>query len=148
MRRDGATGAGGRPPDGRGQSETVGVVLLVAVGIVLAAGVGQLVFGLHIVQAGEQGVGPQVSFAGTVDGDTLTLEHRSGDTIRTRDLTVVGSRNGAYAVDWNVQGIGDEWTAGESLVVSPVDGETVRLVWASSTTDDSTIVLDYGFRAD
>jgi flagellin-like protein len=53
MRQDGAAGAGGRPPDGRGQSETIGVVLLVAVVIVLAAGVGQPVSGPTIAQAGE-----------------------------------------------------------------------------------------------
>ncbi len=53
MRQDGAAGAGGRPPDGRGQSETIGVVLLVAVGIVLAAGVGQPVSGPTIARAGE-----------------------------------------------------------------------------------------------
>ena len=46
-----------------------------------------------------------------------------------------------------MQGIGDERTAGESLI-SPVDGGTIRPACESSTTDDGTIGLNDELRAD
>jgi flagellin-like protein len=130
---------------GRGQSETIGVVLLVALVVVLAAVIGQVVFGLTIVQDGEQEIGPRVSFAETETGGDLVVEHQSGESVTTDQLTVIGSGTGAFTVDWTAQGIGEAWTAGESLTITPQPGETVRIAWESSVTGDSTVILTYEF---
>lgn len=131
--------------DGRGQSETIGV-------IVLAAGVGQLVFGLNIVQGGEQDVGPQISFDTTVESDgNVTIRHSSGNTARTDALSTVGSEAGTLddGSFWADQGVGSEWTASESATLDETDltpGETIRIIWESSTTDDSTVVLTFEYQ--
>jgi flagellin-like protein len=137
---------------GRGQSETIGVVLLVAVVIVLAAGVGQFVFGLDIVQGGEQDIGPQISFDTTVGSDgNVTIRHSSGNTARTDALSIVGSEAGTLDVGsfWTDQGVGSEWTASESITLDGdalTAGETIRIIWESSTTDDSTVILNFEYQ--
>lgn len=145
------TGGSRRSVDGRdgdrGQSETIGVILLVAVVVVLAAGIGQFVFGLNIVQGGEQDIGPRISFETTVEDGDLVIRHSSGETTETDRLTVIGSETGTFDIDWADQDIGEEWTSGEALTITPQDGETVRIVWESSTTDDSTVILTYEFDA-
>jgi flagellin-like protein len=130
----------------RAQSEVIGVILMTAIAVVLAAVIGQYVFGLDIIQGQEQAVGPQVSFDTTVEtnGD-LTIEHVSGDSMDSDELTVVGSESGEIT---GVLNVGDEWTAGESITIPEsdmTDPETIRIVWESSTTDDSTVVFKYEY---
>ncbi len=135
----------------RGQSEVIGAILTVAIVVILGALVGQYVFGLDIIQAGEQNVGPQISFDTTVEGpDALVIEHTSGNSAEVSELSVVGSKSNDFKVDWGTQGVtggdDDEWTASESITIDPDDsGETIRIIWESSTTGDSTVVLKYEY---
>lgn len=129
----------------RGQSEIIGVVLLVAIVVVIAGAVAQFVFGLDIIQGKEQAVGPQISFKTTVDGSQLTIDHQSGNTVETSDLTVVGTETGKFPINWEAEHVGDEWGSGESIEIEPDPGETVRIVWESPTTGDSDVLLRYAF---
>lgn len=137
---------------GRGQSETIGVILLVGVLIVLAAGVGQYVFDLSIVQGGEQDVGPQISFDTTVESDgSVTIRHSSGTTAQVDALSIAGSEAGTLydGSFWTDQGVGSEWTASESITLDGAEltaGETIRIIWGSSTTDDSTVILRFEYQ--
>lgn len=135
----------GEGDGGRGQSEVIGVILLVAIAIVLAAVIGEIVFGLDIVQSGEQNVGPQISFSTETDGGELIIQHESGDKVETGELTVIGSQSGDFNVDWGDQDVNDEWTSGESITIPPNSGETVRIIWESSTSDESTVVFETEF---
>lgn len=134
---------GGGGETERGQSEVIGVILLVAIAIVMGAVAGQFVFGLNIIQGQDQTVGPQVSFSTTADGEILTVEHQSGAVLETSEITVIGTETGAYEVDWSTEEVGDDdkWEAGESITIDREPGETVRVVWESSTTGDSTVIL-------
>jgi flagellin-like protein len=137
--------------ENRSQSEVIGAILMTAIAVVLAAVISQYVFGINIIQSPEQSVGPQISFDTTVEGtdDDLTIRHQSGDRVDTDELTVVRSEQGDLTINWNGPGNpGDEWIASESLTIDSSDlqdGETIRIVWESSTTDDSSVVLKYEY---
>ncbi|WP_254829237.1 type IV pilin [Haloglomus salinum] len=135
----------------RGQSEVIGAILTVAIVVILGALVGQYVFGLDIIQAGEQNVGPQISFDTTVESnDDLTIEHQSGSSAETSELTI-SSDSGTILDSQQLKNkVDEEWTASESITISNTNpnlkpGETVRIIWESSTTGDSTVILKYEY---
>ena len=136
--------------DGRGQSEVIGVILATSIAVVLATVIGQYVFGIDIVQSPEQSVGPQASFDTTVENDDdLTVRHMSGDRVDLNEVAVRGSDHGEFdgSVFDPVGGDG-EWTASESITLDSgrlTPGETIRITWKSSTTDDSTVLLRYEY---
>lgn len=138
--------------ESRGQSEVIGVILMTAIAVVLASVMAQYVLGIDLVQSSEESVGPQISFETTVEDDgDLTIEHQSGDEVDTGELTVTGSEGPNFDVSWQASGNPEtEWTASESIRLGqntrdPIDGETIRIVWESSTTDDSAVVLKYEY---
>jgi flagellin-like protein len=138
---------------GRGQSEVIGTILAVAIVVILGALVGQYVFGLDIIQAGEQNVGPQISFDTTIESNgDLVIRHESGNSAETSELTIIGSDGSIVSKGdstfWTNENVGEEWTASESITIPSselTDGETIRIIWESSTTGDSTVVLKYEY---
>jgi flagellin-like protein len=139
--------------ENRSQSEVIGAILMTAIAVVLAAVISQYVFGINIIQSPEQSVGPQISFDTTVESDgNLTIRHQSGDRVDTTELNVTGSETGDFGVEWG-NTVRDEWTASESITLgadedsdeSPTDSETIRIIWESSTTDDSAVLLKYEY---
>ncbi|MFC6755723.1 MULTISPECIES: type IV pilin N-terminal domain-containing protein [Haloarcula] len=127
-------------------SPVVGVVLLFAISITLAA------VTAGVVVAGDNALvstSPQASFEFTYDAGTtgsadltdsgnsgaLTIAHAGGDTMDASDLEVraqPGGTAGESALGWS-----GEVTAGSSVTVTVDAGATVRLVHAtdgSSTT--------------
>jgi archaeal flagellin N-terminal-like domain len=134
----------------RGQSEVIGVILATSITVVLAAVIGQYVFGIDIIQSPEQSVGPQASFDTTVESDgDLRVRHMSGDRIDLDKVTVTGSEHGDFD-DSVLDPVDDdgEWTASEPITLDSgnlTTGETVRITWQSSSTDDSTVLLEYEY---
>lgn len=132
--------------DRRGQSEVIGTILLVAVAIVMAAGVGQFVLGLDIVTFDRPTVGPQASFGVTEhDGGTLTIEHESGKELDMDEMTVAVGGSEVDEDDVEEEP-GDGWTSGEEFEISGLDpGETVRIIWNASETDDSNVIFEHEY---
>lgn len=130
--------------DERGVTPVVGIILLVAIAIVLAAVVGQYVFGLDLIQSPE--TGPQVSFSSDYaePEERLNLTHESGDALVVNETTVVVS-SGNGSANWTNRGaLGEEITSSESIELSDVQaGETVRIIWESPETGDSYVVLTW-----
>lgn len=116
----------GRRGDGRGVSPVIGVVLMVAVTVILAAVIGTYVLDLGTA-AGT--TSPTASLAVTANptADTLTVEHRGGDAIdaaRTRVVLVNGS-DGARLV-WSPAPGGALLTVGGEVTVDVAGGaETI-----------------------
>lgn len=71
----------------RAVAPTVGVVLLVAVTVVLAATVGSVAFVSIPKEASSTALTP-VALSMSVSGDRLTFTHRAGPTLAVGDLTV------------------------------------------------------------
>ena len=119
----------------RGVSPVIGVVLMVAVVVILAAVIGAFVLGL----GGDQQSTPQASFS--VDDGKVIYE--GGDALNKEDITV----NGA-GTDTGQSATGDNGNFAAGDQVGTVNGEgTVRVVYngdGGSTTIWSTQVGNSG----
>ncbi|MFC6732238.1 type IV pilin N-terminal domain-containing protein [Haladaptatus sp. DYSN1] len=122
-------------------SPVIGVILMVAITVILAAVIGTFVLGL-----GDQvgNTAPQASFSFDYDGsDALTITHESGDKIKAANLQVkVGSNSDTWPDD------GDSYvTAGDSITVGSGEDidqavastDTVRVVYNDGSGDSSTL---------
>jgi len=132
--------------DERAVSPVIGVILMVAITVILAAVIGAFVIGI----GDDQEVQPTASFNFDFDTDTnkVTVSHSQGDTIDQPDslyISVDGDRvewndssstggftsytNGTYPVNSGKQVTG-ELSGGFS-------GQTVSVVWVSESGDSS-----------
>lgn len=118
--------------ENRAVSPVIGVILMVAITVILAAVIGTTVLKLGQDQAGTSQ--PTASFDFDYDSAAgeVTVTHASGDTIDSGNLNV--------SVDGTVtQWTGLPITAGDQLTVSGVsDSSTVRVVWKSADGSSST----------
>ena len=117
-------------------SPVIGVILMVAITVILAAVIGTFVLGL-----GDQvqSTAPQASFTFDFGGsDTVTITHDGGDTIEDGDrLTIVNS--GSWGTPPSFTS-GSEVSAGDSVQgTNTADwaGETIRVVWENANGDNS-----------
>ena len=116
-------------------SPVIGVILMVAITVILAAVIGTFVLGL-----GDQvqDTSPQTSF--TFDYDSaageLTVTHSGGDAIEEQNLRIVAG-DGSPDTVWGGGG-GSKVTAGSSQTVTVDSTDTVRVVWESPNGDTSS----------
>lgn len=124
----------------RGATPVVAIVLVIALVVLVSAGVAQYVFGLDLLRSQE--VGPQVSFSQTYEGDTLTLRHESGDTLETAQLSVATPRGDGATFDPETHP--DSIGASDTITITGVnDDDRVLLIWRSPDTGDSYIVYEW-----
>lgn len=69
----------------RGVSPVIGVILMVAITVILAAVIGAFVLGLGDDLGSSSGPQAQLSFDG--DADELTISHNGGDALEDAELT-------------------------------------------------------------
>jgi flagellin-like protein len=119
-------------------SPVIGVILMVAITVILAAVIGTFVLNLG------QGIGqtaPQASFGFDYDTGTneTTITHETGDTIEAARLNTSGLNAGS--VNWDGHGdVPATVSAGTSATFdngNDWDGETVRVVWQSENGENS-----------
>ncbi|MFW5958424.1 MAG: type IV pilin [Natronomonas sp.] len=134
--------------DDRAVSPVIGVILMVAITVILAAVIGAFVLGL-----GDQiqQTTPQASFSFDYNstGDELTITHDGGQSIDAEELYIMGHDGGEE--DWTqISGSGltsdDQARAGTSVTVnvSTLDsGDTVRVVWRSQGDDLSSTLARF-----
>jgi len=132
--------------DDEAVSPVIGVILMVAITVILAAVIATFVLGL-----GDQvsQTAPQASFAFEYDGDAtgqdsfgtspgdgiLTITHAGGATLEAGNLAMSGSSvsNGNWATDTSEYGASSKVSAGDSIKVSVDSDDTIRVTW----TDDA-----------
>ena len=151
-------------------SPVIGVILMVAITVILAAVIGAFVIGI----GDDQSVVPQASWdtsqdqtaeaaeAGPSDERvTITIAHNGGDSIDADNLevTVNGDSIGdGDASDWDnseSDSFSDTVRAGDSATAvsdemdgsdpsaDDLEGDTVRLVWTSDDGGDSSVLTTY-----
>ena len=133
-------------------SPVIGVILMVAITVILAAVIGAFVIGI----GDDQEQVPQASWdwdqQGTSDGDDVILTHSSGSTISDSNLELTASDSTGFEdSDLEESPFGEEVNAGTSTSVemttySDAQGETLRIVWQSDSGGDSSILSDYEVR--
>jgi len=132
-------------------SPVIGVILMVAITVILAAVIASFVLGLGDTAAQTT---PQASFTFDYEsGSSLTITHDGGDTIEAQELHVRGTKGSSGDIDksWDssdVAGVGptSEVAAGNSAKISSVDDQyDIRVVYESQEGDNSaTLAQDSG----
>ena len=131
-------------------SPVIGVILMVAITVILAAVIGTFVLGLG---QNLQQTAPQASFTfdfnqdGAANDAAITsITHDGGDTIDSNRLTtkVDGSDVGTGSYTYQSGGWSGDVTAGSSVTVVKDDGtdsswsgETIKVIWTSDAGDNS-----------
>ncbi|RLM94884.1 type IV pilin [Halobellus sp. Atlit-38R] len=120
-------------------SPVIGVILMVAITVILAAVIGSFVLNLG---QGVQQTAPQASFEfdynTTAGTSNVTITHQSGDSITATQLDTAGATWHNESLGWN-----SSYTtvnAGDSLTKNASDGfsgQTIRVVWSSQNGETS-----------
>jgi len=140
-------------------SPVIGVILMVAITVILAAVIATFVLGL-----GEQvsSTAPQASFTFDYDGDVLTVTHDGGDTIKSNELYFrgqvdsshissgdswadieSGDTSGGTAVTSNKVGGQSAVAAGDYAEMDMDSGAQMRLVYEGQNSDNSATVASW-----
>ncbi|RDZ42497.1 type IV pilin [Haloferax sp. Atlit-10N] len=134
--------------ESRAVSPVIGVILMVAITVILAAVIGTFVLGLGD-QVGD--TAPQASFSFNYDStsgsEELTITHESGTAIDEARIVVT---DGTTDTSWDETD--DKIQAGDDLVIdlssSPLSGgETYRVVWTSESGSNSATLQKWTYNA-
>ena len=116
-------------------SPVIGVILMVAITVILAAVIGTFVLGLG--QSVQQ-TAPQASFDFNYDttNTEVTITHQTGDNLDEARITISDSNGNGITADSSGDGT---YTAGDVIVDAQNydSGETIRVVWSSQNNETS-----------
>ncbi|MFC6787150.1 type IV pilin N-terminal domain-containing protein [Halobaculum halobium] len=123
--------------DERAVSPVIGVILMVAITVILAAVIGSFVLGLgNSVQQTAPNANFQFEFGENATTDVVNTTHTGGDTIPANERVSVNTSVDSKAFT-------DEVSAGDSVTdVEYASGETVRVLWTSQTGDTSQTLAE------
>lgn len=119
--------------DDRAVSPVIGVVLMVAVVVILAAVIGAFVLGL----GGEQQDAPQAAFS--YDAETGFVTMQSGEAIPSDQLTVEGGATFTGSGDGGTVVAGDASGAASD---ANSDGQ-IDVIWTSPDGGDSAVLTSF-----
>ncbi|OYR41459.1 hypothetical protein DJ82_05225 [Halorubrum sp. Ib24] len=126
--------------DDRAVSPVIGVILMVAITVILAAVIGTFVLGLGD-SLGDSQPTAQLDVSFDTDTDTVTIEHNGGDRIDSDSLEVIVSN--ASGTESNEGTVSPALTVGDSVEASVNGGSNttdvrVRIIH----TPSDSIILD------
>jgi len=134
-------------------SPVIGVILMVAITVILAAVIGTFVLGLG---KNVQNTSPTASItfeqSAANSPSSITIAHDSGDPLEEGNINLVYSEGGldSDATNWAKSNEDDgKVTAGETVTVSPSgssdfsEGETVKVVWSTDGGESSSVLAEY-----
>nr|WP_256488537.1 type IV pilin N-terminal domain-containing protein [Halohasta salina] len=122
----------------RGVSPVIGVILMVAITVILAAVIGAFVLGL-----GDQvsNNAPQASFSfdfnSTADPSNVTITHTGGDNIEASNLNVT---NGSNTERWG--GGSGTVSTGDEYSMDYYTGDTIRVIWQNPSGGSSNVIAE------
>ncbi|NUE02520.1 type IV pilin N-terminal domain-containing protein [Halorubraceae archaeon YAN] len=132
----------------RAVSPVIGVILMVAITVILAAVVGTFVIGL----GDSIGTAPTANFnfdyTNATGNDTLVITHSGGDTIDGSQLSIVASGVELSPSDTTWSGGYDgaaRVSAGQSITVEEgnLSDATIRLIWTDASGDRSATLATW-----
>jgi flagellin-like protein len=121
--------------DDEAVSPVIGVILMVAITVILAAVIGAFVLNI----GGSQDTAPTstIEFSTDTGNDTVKAVHRGGDELDGSTLSV----NGWSSPDKTIKD-GSTYTAGDTIVIGP-SNTAVDIVWKSPNSDKSSILASW-----
>jgi len=120
-------------------SPVIGVILMVAITVILAAVIASFVLGLGPGEAA-----PTASFDFEADSGDIVVTHANGDTLDPANIYIRGD---GFEGSWEDYGSSSQIGGGSSATIpSPGTGDiSVRVVWetsdSSQTLDQATVSL-------
>jgi len=143
--------------DERAVSPVIGVILMVAITVILAAVIGAFVIGIGDQQ--DSAPTASISFSQDTIDNEVEISHESGATLDASEIEVQIEGDGANTysgTDFDDTSWEGEISAGNTLVLGDdpdpdwADGNsgTITVVWNSSDTDSSSILNDFDFEFD
>jgi len=127
-------------------SPVIGVILMVAITVILAAVIGAFVLDI----GGSQQQVPQVSWDFQQDADDLTIAHDGGGAVAADNLevqiasTTISTSSNSGDFD---PSSGNDVTAGDTLIssydVSSNSGDTAEVIWESDDGSQSQVLQDF-----
>lgn len=121
-------------------SPVIGVILMVAITVILAAVIGSFVLNLG---GSLQNSAPQASFGFDYDttASNVTITHETGDSIQATQLNATATDGGLdYSASATFEDGSSTISAGDSATYTNTgvwSGETVRVIWTSETGENS-----------
>jgi len=120
-------------------SPVIGVILMVAITVILAAVIGTFV--LNLGQGINQSA-PQASFGFdyNTSTDNVTVTHETGDSVSASQVNVTSDATIDYGNSTTFESLGGDISAGESATYNSTDdwdGQTVRVIWTSQNGETS-----------
>ena len=119
--------------DDRAVSPVIGVILMVAITVILAAVIGTFVLGLG--SGLSQAPQAQLDFSYSTDGSTVTITHQGGAALDGSTLSVNGVTDDSINT-------ATTYTAGEELVSGTTGGSVVQVVWTSPDGGSTQIIAE------
>ena len=146
----------------RAVSPVIGVILMVAITVILAAVIGTFVLGLGD-QVSESAPQAQFTFDFTdpaSGGEEVSIAHDGGDSIENSTLSV----NVGGTLAWNSDGTQNSYTnpsgawsgkigAGDTITLKAnadgdiSDGDAIRVIWSSQNSDKTATIGQSEFSA-
>ncbi|MFW5950166.1 MAG: type IV pilin [archaeon] len=123
--------------DDEAVSPVIGVILMVAITVILAAVIGAFV--LNIGGSQDSAPSASIEWNGTAAGGEVTVLHESGEDISYSTISVEGDGADDPFDSSGTFSAGDEETASSS----PSEGDDLRLVWKSQSSDQSSVLSQY-----
>jgi len=117
-------------------SPVIGVILMVAITVILAAVIASFVLGL-----GPGDATPTANFDFEVDGTTITITHANGDKLDTAPVAVQVSPNDGSIGSWNV-GADGRIGAGDTIQITGLNPNTEYTVRVTYDTGDSSSTME------
>lgn len=117
-------------------SPVIGVILMVAITVILAAVIGAFVLGLGD-QVDSTAPNAQLEFDGEPDDD-LEVVHNGGDGLVQEEISMAGDADAGDCDDWASDG--ETITAGDTCDLPDVDsGDSVSVIWESEGGNSATL---------
>ena len=123
-------------------SPVIGVILMVAITVILAAVIGTFVLGLGSeIETTE----PQAQFSFDSDSNAqkVTITHDGGQPVDPANIDVVDTNDNAGDCTWDVS----EVTAGDSCTTESLGANegTIRVTWESDDGSQTGTLADYEY---
>jgi flagellin-like protein len=124
-------------------SPVIGVILMVAITVILAAVIASFVLGL----GNQPQETPQTQFDFEYDGSTLTITHNGGDTFDSNDVEIrgeTGDGSSNAGQQWHAYGGGTatDISTGDDISFAAGDSYDITVVYAPPGSDTSSPLAD------
>jgi len=122
--------------DDRAVSPVIGVILMVAITVILAAVIGSFVLGLgNSVQQTAPNANFQFDYNSSASPMEVTATHTGGDTISADDSVTLNTSTDSAVFSGSVN-------AGTEATANYTTGDTVRVIWTAQSGDSSQTLAE------